>query len=145
MASFFVYTLFLISLIDTQASPTWAHTSTWTVALILEAILLAASAIYPYKHRESNTGNPEGGRMKKGMTRWEAVEIILDTLRITFLLALNIVYALFVTLRLAKLRQTEKRENGSQREITSLLDGRLETGTISQEYGTTSQKEKISG
>ncbi len=154
MASFFVYTLFLISLLDTKPSPTWAHASTWTVALILETMLLGASlAIYPYKHREPKAGDPEGGRMRKGMTKWEAVEIILDMLRITFLLALILFYALFVTLRLAKLRHTEDRKNGSPREITSLLNGHwAENGTIDrQDYGTTlqkditPQKEEISG
>lgn len=152
MASFFVYTLFLISLLDTKPSPTWAHFFTWIVALILEIPLLGASfAIYAYEHREPTAGDPDGGRMRQGMTKWEAVEITLDVIRIIFLLALALFYALFVALRSAKLRHAGRGEYGSPHERTSLLNNRhLENGTINGTingpgHDSTPQNEETSG
>lgn len=143
-----MYTLFLISLLDTKPSPTWAHFFTWIVALILEILLLGASAaIYTYKHREPTAGDPDGGRMRQGMTRWEAVEITLDVIRIFFLLALVLFYALFVALRSAKLRHAYRREDGRPHERSSLLNhGRLENGTINgPDHDSSPQKEEPSG
>lgn len=148
MASFFVYTLFLISLLDTRPSPTWAHFFTWIVALILEILLLGASfAIYAYKHRGPTAGDPDGGRMRQGMTKWEAVEISLDVFRIIFLLALVLFYALFVALRFAKPRHAGRGENGSSHERTRLLNARqLENGTINGPgHDSTPQEEETSG
>lgn len=151
VASFFVYTLLLISLIDTKPSPTVAHFSTWIVALILEIILLGASlAVYTFNHHEPKAGDPNGGQLRKGMTEWEAIEITLDLLRILFLLALIFFYAFFILLRLQKLQRAKTGENGIPREITSLIDEHhagIGNGT-SPDYGTASQeiaKEKFSG
>lgn len=148
VASFFVYTLFLISLLDTKLSPTWAHFFTWIVALILEILLLGASfAIYAYQHREPTAGDPDSGRMRPGMTRWEAVEISLDVMRIFFLLALILFYALFVALRFAKLRHADRGENGRPHERSRLLNhGQLENGTINGAgHGSPPPKEETSG
>lgn len=82
--------------------------------------------------------------MRQGMTKWEAVEITLDVLRIVFLLALVLFYALFVSLRFAKLRHAGRGGNGSPHERTSLLNNRqLENGTINGD--STPQKEETSG
>lgn len=151
VASFFVYTLLLISLIDTKPSPTVAHFSTWIVALVLEIILLGASlAVYTFNHHEPKAGDPNGGQLRKGMTKWEAIEITLDLLRILFLLALTFFYAFFILLRSQKLQRGQKGENGIPRERTSLIDEHhagIGNGT-SPDYGTASQaiaKEKSSG
>lgn len=143
-----MYTLFLISLLDTKPSPTRAHLFTWIVALILEILLLGASVtIYVDKHREPTAGDPDGGRMRPSMTEWEAVEITLDVIRVIFLLALVLFYALFVARRVAKLRHAGRGENGSAHERSSLLNHRqLENGTINGPgHGSTPQKEEISG
>ncbi|KAH3955982.1 hypothetical protein HBI64_256020, partial [Parastagonospora nodorum] len=41
VGSFFVYCLFLISLVDSKPSPTGAHLATWGTAAVLEVILVA--------------------------------------------------------------------------------------------------------
>lgn len=146
-----MYTLFLISLIDTKPSPTVVHFSTWIVALILETVLLGASlAVYTFDHREPKSDNPSGGQLRKGVTKWEAIEIFLDLLRVLFLLALILFYALFILLRFQKSQKKRRGENGSLRETTSLMnEHQVEIGNgMTQHYGTTSQamaKEKTSG
>lgn len=105
---------------------------------MLEALLLGGSfAIYTDQHREPKAGDPEGGQMRKGVTKWEAMELLLDVIRIIFLLALVIFYALFVTLRFATLRHAGRGENGSPRETSCLLNGhRVENGSPDgQDYG----------
>lgn len=124
VASFFVYSLFLISLIDTKPAPTIAHWLTWLVALVLEIVLLGASlAVYATEHREPSAKEPEGGELRKGVTKWEAIEIAVDILRISLLLALIVFYALFVLLRNRKQRRISQSENGTLDESASLLNG----------------------
>ena len=124
MASFFVYSLLLISLIDTKPSPTIAHVLTWLVALFLEILLLGASlAVYDGDHREPNTDSPDGGLLRPGITKWEAAEVAIDAVRIVFLLALISFYALFVLLRNRKQRQDDREDNARVNESTGLLNG----------------------
>ncbi|KAI4139290.1 MAG: hypothetical protein L6R39_006375, partial [Caloplaca ligustica] len=124
IASFFIYTLFLISLIDTKPSPTAAHFSTWIVALILELILLGASlSLYTTEHREPQAGNPRGGPLERGVTNWEAIEILIDVFRVIFLLGLILSYCLFIALRALKQRQSSRRHSATLGETTSLLNG----------------------
>ena len=124
VACFFVYTLFLISILDTKPSPTVAHLSTWVVALVLELVLFSASlSIYTSQHREPKAGIPEGGQRRKGVTTWEGVEIIINILRILLLVALVAFYALFVTLRQAENRKPNQVEDRNPEESTSLLNG----------------------
>lgn len=116
----------------------------------MEIILFGASlAIYGNKHREPKAGSPRGGQLRKGVTHWEAVEILLDILRIVFLSALSSFYGLFVLLRNIKQRRAEKAENGSTAERTSLLNGSAENGhAVGQGYGSTASeqpKEETSG
>ena len=150
VASFFVYTLFLISLLDTKPSPTAAHFSTWLVALVLELTILGASlAIYGEEHREPKAGSPNGGQMRRGVTTWEAVDIIFNIVRVLFLLALVLLYALFILLRNAqqeRLKRAERSQNGSAEETTGLLNGNVENGhTGDQSYGSASGKDETSG
>ncbi|KAI4251529.1 MAG: hypothetical protein LQ352_004799 [Teloschistes flavicans] len=124
VASFFIYTLFLISLIDTKPSPTVAHFLTWVLALVVELILLGASlSLYTAEHREPKAGNPKGGNLEKGVTNWEAIEIIIDVFRLFFLLGLIFSYCLFITLRALKQRRVNQKSTGTLGEAASLLNG----------------------
>lgn len=115
------------------------------LALIFEALLLSASlTIYTNPHREPKASNPDGGQMEQGVTKWEAMELVFDVIRIISLLALVFFYAVFVILRFAKLRHERGEENGGPREETScLLNGhRVENRTVNgQDYGSIRQKE----
>lgn len=125
VGSFFVYGLFLISLLDSKPSPTAAHLSTWVVGLVLEAVLVACSlALYTHAHYQPTAGNPENPKLRFYMTEWEAAEVAIDLLRIVLLLALVGFYVVFVILR-----QTRKtQEAGSSSETTSLLANGAENG-----------------
>jgi ABC-type transport system involved in Fe-S cluster assembly fused permease/ATPase subunit len=120
VGAFFVYCLFLISLLDTKPSPTVANLATWIVATLLEVALAGLSiAIYTHPHKQptANTPQKEEERLSFGMTSWEAAEVAVDFLRIILLLSLVGFYLVFVTLP-----QTWKaRETGSLSETTSLL------------------------
>ncbi|KAL9615335.1 MAG: hypothetical protein Q9167_000163 [Letrouitia subvulpina] len=135
VASFFVYTLFLISLIDTKPSPTTAHFSTWIVAFVFELILLGSSlSLYTASHHEPKVGSPIGGQLRKGVTQWEAIEILIDVLRVLTLLALILFYSLFTLIRVAKEGRTNRSKLGGAEETTSLLNGHAaENG---HDYGT---------
>ena len=73
------------------------------------------------------------------MTTYEAVEVVLDLLRILFLVALIFFYVLFVTLRWANLREKRLKANSNLSETTSLLNGhQAERGAANgQNYSTT--------
>ncbi|TKA81214.1 hypothetical protein B0A49_01350, partial [Cryomyces minteri] len=123
VGSFFVYTLFLISLIDTTPAPTSAHLATWTLSLVLELILLGSSmALYTNKHREPQVGNPRGGELRNSMTEWEITEVIIDFVRIFILLALIAFYVLF-----AILRNNKKGEDAQHAGETARLLGNAHT------------------
>jgi hypothetical protein len=146
VASFFVYSLFLISLIDTKPSPTIAHCLTWLVALLLEFVLLGASlSIYVAVHHEPTAKDPNGGELRRGVTRWEATEVAIQIVRILFLLALVFFYTLFVILRNRKQRLLQSREeNFVSGETTGLLNGhQRENGSANGHiYGSVSTGEE---
>ncbi|KAK3086948.1 ATP-binding cassette-type vacuolar membrane transporter Hmt1, partial [Teratosphaeriaceae sp. CCFEE 6253] len=90
-----VYALFLVTLIDSKPSPTIAHLATWTVALMMEIVLLGASfGVYTQDHREPRVGDPHGGELQRDMTEWEITEVTLDLVRIILLFALVSFYTL---------------------------------------------------
>jgi ABC-type transport system involved in Fe-S cluster assembly fused permease/ATPase subunit len=138
VGSFFVYCLFLISLLDSKPSPTAAHLATWTLAAVLEIALVAMSiAIYTHAHKQPAL-HPPKERMSFGMTSWEAGEIAVEFLRIVVLLALIGFYLIFVTLP----QRSRSGESGSASETTSLLGGAeressAENGHANGSYGTT--------
>ena len=137
VASFFLYTLFLISIIDTKPSPTTAHYATWIVALAVEVVLFGSSlAIYTSKHREPTADGTRDGQIRQGITTWETIEILINLLRILLLLALMIFYTLFSLLRWSKERSSR---NGIAEEGTGLLNGHgAENGTANgYGYGST--------
>ncbi|KAL9124590.1 MAG: hypothetical protein Q9217_006095 [Psora testacea] len=124
VTTFFVYSLVLISIIDTRPSPTEVHAITWAVGVILEIILCAASAaLYTARHREPKAFDPNGGRIRYGLTTWESIEILLDIIRIMCLCALLSFYGLFVFLTYRKTKSTGRSEIGIVDERTSLLNG----------------------
>lgn len=117
VGSFFVYCLFLISLLDSKPSPTAAHLATWAAATVLEVVLVAlALTIYTHTHKEPTAGHA-APRLRFHMTDWEAAEVAMDLLRIVLLLALIGFYLVFVIL--PQRRGTE--EAASASETTSLL------------------------
>jgi len=135
-----VYALLLITLIDSCPSPTVVHPITWTVALVMEIILLGASfGLYTQEHREPKVGDPMGGDLNRDMTEWEIAEVTIDLVRIILLMALIGFYALFVFLQGHK-----KKEVGSSGERTSLLaETRTENDTepaTANGYGTANGK-----
>ncbi|PVI05318.1 hypothetical protein DM02DRAFT_624328 [Periconia macrospinosa] len=127
VGSFFVYCLFIISLLDTKPSPTDANLATWIVAAALEIVLATLSiAIYTHIHKQPAARPPPNGKehLSFGMTRWEAGEIALDFLRIVILLLLVGLYIIFVTLPHRRMGQ----DSGSSSETTSLLGGSEQHG-----------------
>ena len=138
VASFFAYSLLLISIVDTKPAPTSAHLSTWIVALILEVILFGASlALYTSHHREPTAGSGWKGQFRSGVTTYEAVELLIDLSRMLFLVSLIFFYVLFVGLRWAKLREKRHAASGDLTESTGLLNGhQAENGTANgHNYG----------
>ncbi|KAK1086316.1 ATP-binding cassette-type vacuolar membrane transporter Hmt1 [Friedmanniomyces endolithicus] len=118
VGSFMVYALFLVTLIDSKPSPTFAHLVTWAVALIMEIIMIGASfGVYTQDHREPKVDDPTGGELQRDMTEWEIMEVTLDLVRIILLLALVSFYTLFVFLQGHK----KTAQAGSAEERTSLL------------------------
>ena len=71
------------------------------------------------------------------MTTYEAVEILIDLVRMLFLVSLIFFYVLFVTLRWANLREKRHAASGDLAESTGLLNGhQAENGTANgQNYG----------
>ncbi|KAJ5063225.1 heavy metal tolerance protein precursor [Bipolaris maydis] len=137
VGSFFVYCLFLISLVDSKPSPTEAHLATWVLATVLEIVLVALSlAIYTHPHKEPTAGPPPK-RLRFGMTDWEAGEVAVDLLRILLLLSLIGFYVMFVAMPQRKAHQ----DTASPTESTSLLggadqNGHAENGHTNGSYGT---------
>ena len=111
----------------------------------MEALLLGASiSIYATDHREPKAGDRGDGQLRKGFTSWEALEIVINILRIIFLLALVLIYTLFAMFRGSGARHQRSAENGSSAERTGLLNGNtVENGHI-QTYGSSPQDQGIS-
>ena len=123
MGSLFVYSLILITLVDTKPSPCFYHALTWSLGLAIEIIQLGATlAYYTSNHREPRVGHPGGGTLRTSLTTWEAIEILIDLIRTVCQFALVAFYALFVLLRRRKLSQRHS-ENGNVEETTNLLNG----------------------
>ncbi|KAK6440062.1 ATP-binding cassette-type vacuolar membrane transporter Hmt1, partial [Oleoguttula sp. CCFEE 5521] len=131
IGSFMVYALLQITLIDTKPSPTSAHLITWSVATVMETILLGASfAVYTHEHRQPKVGDPQGGELEREMTEWEITEVTLDLVRVILLIALGAFYVLFTYLRAV----TRKRAASDEEERQGLLAG-AHQGNGSAEHG----------
>ena len=102
------------------------------MALALEAMLLGSSfAVYVPEHREPSTDDPTRGKIRSGLTTWEAIELAVDVLRLILLLALVSFYFLFVFLRRRDWQRTHREESGTSGESTGLLNGhQRENGSV---------------
>ncbi|KAF2138341.1 uncharacterized protein K452DRAFT_234434 [Aplosporella prunicola CBS 121167] len=119
VGSFFVYTLLIISIIDTKPAPNASHQATWVFGLLLELALLGASLVlYTHKHREPRTGHDGRGKLRYNMTEWEITEVVIDLVRILLLGTLIGFYVVFVTRRQPK---NSSEETDGPSETTGLL------------------------
>jgi len=123
VGSFFVYFLFVISLLDTSPSPTGTHFATWILAVLLEIVLLGASlSLYTHMHREPVAKRPDNGKLRHNMTEWEITEVTVDLVRIIIILSLIGFYVLFVSFK----KQKKPQGLDGPSETTSLLAGHRE-------------------
>lgn len=122
VGSFFVYAIILVSLLDTNPSPTFAQFIPWSIAVPIEMAILGVSvSIHADVHREPIVGNPEGGRLRKGMTGWESMEVASNCVRILVLAVLVTTY-LFKTMNVkTNVHKPQCHANGAT-ESTGLLD-----------------------
>jgi ATP-binding cassette, subfamily B, vacuolar membrane transporter HMT1/ACLQ len=134
VGAFFVYCLFLISLLDSKPSPTAAHLATWSFAAVLETAVVGLSiALYTHIHKQPALHSSKES-MSFGMTSWEAGEIAIGILRIILLLALTVFYIIFVVLP----GRARACDSGNVGETTSLLDSAdHEIGSANSSYGST--------
>ncbi|KAF2644472.1 vacuolar ABC heavy metal transporter-like protein, partial [Massarina eburnea CBS 473.64] len=132
VGSFFVYCLFIISLLDSKPSPTAANLATWSVAAVLEIALATLSvALYTHTHKQPHLHKRPAHdkvRLSFGMTRWEAGEVAVDFLRIVLLLALVGFYAVFVILP----QWRKSHEPCTASETASLLAGSDRDGSATE-------------
>ncbi|KAI9781303.1 MAG: hypothetical protein M1839_006096 [Geoglossum umbratile] len=141
VSSVFFYSLLLISLIDTNPSPTAAHLSTWLVSVSLETLLLGASVVLYKSRHYDHYVNEMDDVLHKGPSMWEVTELAIDVCRVILLITLVGLYILFVSLR--DWRSPRILENGhSPGEATSLLRGVHTDGESANEpngvsYGST--------
>lgn len=114
-----MYSLFLISQIDTKPAPTVAHLVTWTAGLLLETGLLAASLML-YTADQSDRGKHPRPRRRK-LSRWELIELIIDGLRLVFIIAL--IGSYLVLKRMGHIRNRDLRRDNIEEpsETTGLL------------------------
>lgn len=92
-ASFFVWGIILISQIDSKPSPTMAHLSAWLISLPFEIVILGATlSLYTVPHHEPVIGNPQGGKLRKTISLWEIIEILVSFTRLALLLSLALVF-----------------------------------------------------
>ncbi|KAL4921060.1 hypothetical protein BDW62DRAFT_154815 [Aspergillus aurantiobrunneus] len=93
VGSFFDYAIILVSLLDTDPSPTFAQLVPWLIATPLELAILGLSlATYSRPHHEPAVGDPTGGHLRRGITMWEAAAVVCNSIRILILLILVMLY-----------------------------------------------------
>lgn len=92
-ASFFVWGIVLISQIDSKPSPTIAHLITWILAVAFETVILAATlAIETVPHREPVVDDPAGGPLRKRISPWETITVLVNFLRLALFMSLIVTY-----------------------------------------------------
>lgn len=139
VGSFFVHAVILISLLDTKPSPTCAQFVPWLAAIPLEVLILGTSlAIYTGPHHEPTVGDPRGGQLRNGITRWEMVEVVSNAVRVAILAALAGLYILCATGRRSGNRKASSRLAADASETTGLLhpsSAEAGTGANGSSYG----------
>jgi ATP-binding cassette, subfamily B, vacuolar membrane transporter HMT1/ACLQ len=134
VGSAFLYSLFLISLVDNVLSPNIVHFTTWVVALGGELILFGVSAaLYTSPHNEINSIKG-GGRYTGPATQWEIIELICDATRILLLVLCIGLYLIFSIQRtpssVSNSPRSSSPESGTPaNERTPLLNGHAH-GTV---------------
>ncbi|KZF24470.1 hypothetical protein L228DRAFT_208986 [Xylona heveae TC161] len=140
VASFFVYSLILISLIDAKPAPTATHAVTWSVGWLFEIVLLGASlALYNSDHREPKVRGEGQGKLRRHMTGWEIAEIAIDLVRIVLLSVLIALYVSFILVETSKRRKAAAADRDTE-ETTGLLNGQqtgngVANGRSAADYG----------
>lgn len=143
-ASAFLYSVLLISLVDTSPSPSIAHQITWVVATIGELILFAASIVL-YTSPARDTNSLISSELKRdqdslyrtrrdgdGPDEWQVAEILIDFLRLVILLFLVGLYAAFSLERLCRNRNCIRYESD---ESAPLLDNGEANRNVASEHG----------
>jgi hypothetical protein len=128
VGSFFVYSLLLISLVDTTPSPTTAQLATWVLAVFFEAAIFSLDLAV--KREDAN------------IDTWEACEVAITLVRFLLLFAIIAFYVIFVKF---SPQRTALDSNGLS-ESSSLLrrndesHGSLNGMVNGAAYGTTGSK-----
>lgn len=136
VGSAFLYSLFLISLVDTHPSPSIVHLITWSVGLVGEILLLGASIVYyTSPHIEINSLN--GNKINvEAANQWEIVEILCDASRVLLLVLCVAFYAFFTyQQRTPSIRRTSRDRAAAHEERTPLLNGHTVSGDVHVENG----------
>ncbi|KAE8350375.1 hypothetical protein BDV28DRAFT_40262 [Aspergillus coremiiformis] len=136
VGSFFVYSIILVSLLDTDPSPTFAQFVPWLIAVPVELAILGISfSINVGSHFEPIVGDPTGGRLRKAMTSWELTEFICNCVRVLILGTLTTLY-MFNSIRThTSARKVPRAYANGLSETTGLLDpSHAENGNA---YGST--------
>ncbi|OBT77059.1 hypothetical protein VF21_02943 [Pseudogymnoascus sp. 05NY08] len=139
IGSAFLYSLFLISLVDTHPSPSVVHLITWSVALVGELVLIGATMVYiTSPHREINSLNPDTAILEVP-NQWEIVEVLCDAARVLFLVLCVAFYAFFSYQQSAtpSKRRTSRERAAARDERTPLLNGHTVSGDVHVENGHT--------
>lgn len=140
----------MLSLLDTNPSPTFAHFAPWSIAVPFEfAIILTALSIYTNPHHEPVVGDPSGGSLQNGITNWESLEVASACIRI-FILTLLVTIYLFHFIHIKTCKAARYADHPD--ETTRLLDPSScesggEEGSWTQPVATTttSLREFLSG
>ena len=143
VGSFFVHAVILVSLLDTNPSPTAAQFVPWCVAVPFELAILGASlSLYINVHHEPVVGDPAGGVLRKSITLWESLIVASNSVRVLFLATLVTMY-MFNTIRAKVISRKAAHQPNGISESTGLLDGsNAERGTTNGEgYGSTNQQD----
>lgn len=133
VGSFFVFALFLISLVDTKSGPLTAHFATWIVALLMEiALLFLSLSLYTSGalYREVNGLSLQG--WKHRMDSWEVAEVIIAIFRIIFILGF-VGYYMFC-------KGKSSAAKYDARESTGLLSENGQVNGNGHAYGSTATK-----
>ncbi|KAL4937143.1 hypothetical protein BDV06DRAFT_79659 [Aspergillus oleicola] len=135
VGSFFDYAIILVSLLDTNPSPTFAQFVPWLIAAPLELAILGLSlSIYTRPHHEPVVGNPTGGRLRKDVTGWEAAGVVCNCIRLLLLLVMVMLYTCS-SLKSSSVARKAARMNGDgPTETSGLLRSNTENGHA---YGST--------
>jgi ATP-binding cassette, subfamily B, vacuolar membrane transporter HMT1/ACLQ len=145
VASAFLYTLFLISLVDNEPSPNIVHLITWVVALVGEMIILGVSAeLHTYSHHEHSSVKP--GRGYSGSAnQWEVAELVCDATRVLLLVLTIGLYAIFMVQRKPDSRASSPGCTTPADERTPLLNGHAHGNSTIVIHGVPTENSRATG